>query len=402
VTEGLPLVAIADVTLAVDAWNPLAAQAQVPFEYIDISSIDPIAKEIRETERLLPKDAPSRARQLIRVGDVLVSTVRPNLNAVAMVPRELDCATASTGFAVLRPDTRLVNGRYLFHWVTCELFVREMVKRATGASYPAVSNSAVREFKLPLPPLKQQINIAKTLDMANSVWRKRREAEVLPERLLYSTFEDLFGDPVSNPMGWPKARLMELVVDKHAIVDGPFGSSLKPESYVSRGVRVIRNFNIRDDDFDASAFKYVTPEKFAQIRRSEVLLGDVLLSTKGTVGNVCRMPELEGRSVLSASGTVRIRVPPGAPVRPEFVVAQMIDPSFKRHIKQQQSGTIQKYLNLTTVKALELVVPPLPLQDRYCELASIVRRVRGRVRTATVAAAGLIASVRRHVLGIAA
>ena len=86
----------------VDVWDPRAATQGTEFDYVDIASIDREQKEITAPTRMLTSEAPSRARQLIKHRDVLVSTVRPNLNAVAWVPRDLDGATASTGFSVVR------------------------------------------------------------------------------------------------------------------------------------------------------------------------------------------------------------------------------------------------------------------------------------------------------------
>jgi type I restriction enzyme S subunit len=86
------------------------------FKYVDISSVDKDLKAIVRTQEVIGKDAPSRARKVIAANDVLVSTVRPNLNAVAVVPCELDGEIASTGFCVLRPNPTIVNARYLLYW----------------------------------------------------------------------------------------------------------------------------------------------------------------------------------------------------------------------------------------------------------------------------------------------
>ena len=86
------------------------------FRYVDISSIDNDAKSITEARTIDVVEAPSRARQVITAGDVLVSTVRPGLNAVAMVPDDLDGQISSTGFCVLRPKPDLLDSEYLFGW----------------------------------------------------------------------------------------------------------------------------------------------------------------------------------------------------------------------------------------------------------------------------------------------
>src|SRR5262245_18036513 len=121
----------------IETWSPLVSDTDFEFEYIDIASIDREQKTVTSTTRTRAPDAPSRARQIVQKGDVLVSTVRPGLNAVALVPASLDGAIASTGFTVLRCDERRLHGPYLFHWVRGSAFMDEMVRLATGASYPA-------------------------------------------------------------------------------------------------------------------------------------------------------------------------------------------------------------------------------------------------------------------------
>ncbi len=86
------------------------------FTYVDISSIDNASKRIVEPKRLPVESAPSRARQRLQAGDVLVSMTRPNLNAVALVPKELNGTIGSTGFHVLRPMGG-IESRWLWYAV---------------------------------------------------------------------------------------------------------------------------------------------------------------------------------------------------------------------------------------------------------------------------------------------
>lgn len=137
-------------------WNPLQASSEDVFCYIDLSSVDQDTKLISDAREVACGEAPSRARQLVAAGDVLVSTVRPNLNGVARVPSELEGAAASTGFCVLRPEPKKIDGGYLFQWVKSSVFIGDMVRKATGASYPAVSDRIIFESSIPLPPLEEQ------------------------------------------------------------------------------------------------------------------------------------------------------------------------------------------------------------------------------------------------------
>jgi type I restriction enzyme S subunit len=86
-----------------------------------------------------------------------------------------------------------------------------MVRQATGASYPAVSDAIVKGSKIPLPPLAEQKRIAAILDKAEAIRRKREQAIKLADEFLRSLFLDMFGDPVSNPKGWPQKPLRDCV-----------------------------------------------------------------------------------------------------------------------------------------------------------------------------------------------
>ena len=97
------LVAIKDCVVKAKTWNPVVEAKDETITYIDIAAVDKDLKKIVEPTLCLGAEAPSRARQLVQTNDVLVSTVRPNLNSVAVVTEEFSGATASTGYTVLRP-----------------------------------------------------------------------------------------------------------------------------------------------------------------------------------------------------------------------------------------------------------------------------------------------------------
>ena len=119
------------------------------FEYVDIASVDVHLGIISSTEKITGESAPSRARKLIREGEIVVSSVRPTRGAIAIVPEDYDNQICSTGFAVLKPLNG-INPRYL-HAILRSSVVREQFGRfATGASYPAITDSLMKEVLIPV------------------------------------------------------------------------------------------------------------------------------------------------------------------------------------------------------------------------------------------------------------
>ena len=205
------LAKIGDVVIKAKTWDPRKDAPEDLIRYVDIGSVSQDTKAIGDLIPIIGSEAPSRARQLVRTGDILVSTVRPNLNAVAMVSEELDGATASTGFSILRPDTDHVDPAYLFHWVRTGDFVAEMMRQATGQSYPAVSDKIVKASEIPLPPLAEQKRIAGILDQAAELCRLRTRALEKLNTLGRAIFYEMFGSVHSNPIGFQRVILGDLI-----------------------------------------------------------------------------------------------------------------------------------------------------------------------------------------------
>ena len=128
-------------------------------KYVDISSIDNTQNEITSYTTYKTQDRPSRAQQIVEDGDIVISTVRPNLNNVAMIKDDFENIVASTGFCVLKKNMQ-VNEYFIFTLVKDSRFADYLSKLTTGASYPAVSNKSVLNFKIDMPPIELQNKFA--------------------------------------------------------------------------------------------------------------------------------------------------------------------------------------------------------------------------------------------------
>lgn len=144
--------------------------------YVDISTVNwcrPISDAI--TPQAFGS-APGRARRRIRAGDIVVSTVRPNLRAMSIVPPELDGEVASTGFAVLRAMPGIALPGFVWAVVSHEGFRDDMVRKATGSNYPAVRPADVASHAVALPPLAEQRRIADLMAVVDAALARAQES----------------------------------------------------------------------------------------------------------------------------------------------------------------------------------------------------------------------------------
>ena len=169
--------------------------------YIDISSIDNINQCLTGTTSFKMLDAPSRAQQKVEYGDILISTVRPNLRNIAIVNNDATNLVASSGFCVLRINDAALR-RYVFYYVVSNKFTASLEKLTNGANYPAVKETDVRKALIPIPPKPTQLSIVTELDKLNELIRIKKEQLKDYDALAQSIFYEMFGDPVVNEKGW--------------------------------------------------------------------------------------------------------------------------------------------------------------------------------------------------------
>lgn len=349
----MKLVAIGELTSQVCTWSPVSAPDS-EFTYVDLSAVDSLQKAITTQVVMRGREAPSRARQLIQTGDVLVSTVRPNLNAVAAVKPDLDGATASTGFCVLRPSDRL-DSRYLFHWVRTPNFVADMVRRATGASYPAVSDRIVKESVIPHPPIEEQSRIAAILDQADELRSARNQTVVHLEALAGSLFTEMFG-----AHKYKTAELSEVVRTGTIVTYGIVQAG--PE--YDGGVPYVRTGDIVDGVIRTHGLRHTDPAIASKFERSRVSAGDIVMSIRATVGTTAFVPpELDGANLTQ--GTAKIS--PSDIASGPYLLHYLRSPSAQRWIQAKVKGATFREITLGALRQLPVPLASVSLQQEFAD-----------------------------------
>lgn len=334
--------------------------------YIDISSVDNQKKTITDTQRISFENAPSRAKQLVIPGDILVSTVRPNLNAVALVTEATDnVLIASTGYCVLRclPS---VDNKYVFYFCQSSTFVDKLVGQATGASYPAVTSSIVRECSIHLPDLEEQRHIATVLDKVTDLIAKRRAQLDKLDLLVKSRFVEMFG--TEREFGrWPCGKVGD-------IADVCVGVVIKPtQYYAEEGVKAFRSLNIGPMYVKDNDWVYFSQEGHLKNQKSVIHKGDVLIVRSGVPGIACvATEEYDGCNAVD----IIIARPNTNMIDPVFLAMFTNLPHGMNQIRERTGGAAQQHFNVGGYKALTLIMPPLDIQKQFAHFFEQTSKIK--------------------------
>ena len=246
----------------------------VEIAYVDISSVDGI-NGIKTKEDMLFAAAPSRARRRVKHGDVIVSTVRTYLKAIARIRDPEENLIVSTGFAVIRPRGELAPD-FLGHLVCAGFFVDQVIARSTGVSYPAINASELVAIPVPIPPLPEQTQIAAFLDRETAkidglVAEQRRLMALLKEKrqavISHAVTRGLNPHAPLKPSGieWLGDVPEHWDVLKGAMIGTLFGSEQVPEDAVldEGDLPFIKVGSLSRDSFEIESWDYFVDRSVA-------------------------------------------------------------------------------------------------------------------------------------------
>lgn len=267
-----------DVLLKTENVNP-NSQPENNFHYVDVSSVSREKLVITEAQKLKGAEAPSRARKLIKTNDVIFATIRPTLLRVAIVPSYLNGQICSTGYFVFRPNCKILP-KFIFYFLLTNDFMLAMEKLQTGASYPAVTDSQIRELTIKYPTLGIQEKIVTKLD---AIFAEIDKATAAAEANIKNA-EALFQSYLTEV--FECASLTAKLISLEEICCFLNGYAFKSNDAVDYSeTQLLRMGNLYNNNLDLTRSPVFYPDSFEE-KYSKYILNkdDLVLSLTGTVG----------------------------------------------------------------------------------------------------------------------
>ncbi|MEX1362579.1 MAG: restriction endonuclease subunit S [Nannocystaceae bacterium] len=308
----------------------------------------------------------------LQQGDVVMGR-RGEMGRCAIVSGTEAGMLCGTGSLYLRPDPKRLSSLFLARMLSSESMKRRLENLSQGVTMPNLNRTMIEGLEVLLPPLAEQKRIAGILDAADALRAKRRESLAQLDTLLQSTFLDMFGDPVTNPMGWKIVELVSLVAASDKINYGV----VQPGNDFPGGKPLIRVGDFVAGELAIENVKLIDPTIEQKYTRSRLNGRELLISCVGSIGTVCKVPsDAVGFNIARAVA----RVPFGPGICQEFMLHCLRSEAVQRHFVKETRTVSQPTLNIGLIKNAPVILPPLPLQHRFATIVESVERQKSLQR----------------------
>lgn len=342
-----PLVKLGDVcTINDQSFDP---SNEEKFIYVDISAVDGKTGTINYSNALKGSDAPSRARRLFVKDDILLSTVRPNLRAFAHVDREdTSNCVASTGFAVIRCG-RNINSKYLYFLLLQDSLVAQMIGMMGKGAYPSINQNDVSNLRFPLPPLSVQEEIVAEIDGFQKIIDGARQVV------------ENYKPTIKIDPSWEIVKLGDAPLQ---IIDGDRGVNYpQKEDFLNDGYCAFLNTsNVRRGNFNFDDVQFISKERDALLRKGKLIRDDVVLTTRGTIGNIAWYDEkVLFENLRINSGMVILRTN-REELLPDYLLTVFLSRNMAIQISSIMTGAAQPQLPIRNMVQLTIPLPCIEIQ----------------------------------------
>ena len=288
-----------------------------------------------------------------------------HLGKVAYIDKEYNFAFG--GFMGLVVPKEIVNAKYVYYSMLADNFLSTIMKEGKGANINNLRFSDVENYLIPIPPLSIQRSIVAELDLLHSVISKKKEQLRELDNLAQSLFYQMFGDPITNPMGWEIKKLGEVAETYRGLT-----YSKKDETNVS-SKKVLRSNNIDflTHSLDLEDIKYlrddfIIPED-KKIKKDSIFI----CMSNGSMQHLGKVAYIDKDYDYAFGGFMGLIVPRKS-VSARFVYYNLLLPAFLQTVLKEGRGANINNLRFSDIENFSIILPPLSLQQSFAAKVSAI------------------------------
>ena len=324
--------------------------------------------------------AKENKRTNVKCGDILL-TIVGTVGRAAVVSSDLPPFTLQRSVAVLHPKEEVCSSRYLMYALRGKRSYIE--SHSKGVAQKGIYLKEVAGIDLPVHPKAMQEKITNRLDKLAFIIKCRQQELQKLDDLVRARFVEMFGDPVTNPKGWPVKKLKELSIQINS-GNTPKGGA---ENYVEEGITFFRSQNVWKDRLEMDDIAYIDAETHASMKKSSLKHGDILMTKTGRINtensSLGRAALYEGEDdKANVNGHVYfIRLKQG--INNKFILRILVSPEYRDLIRSVCVGGIDKrQLNKEHIEDFPIICPPVDMVNEYIALAERIAKSKAAVQKA--------------------
>lgn len=282
-----------------------------------------------------------------------------------------DKFSASNDCYVVQVKVPEVSTKYLYHFLYSNIHLLE--EGFKGAGLKHVSKKHIENIKVPIPPLEEQERIAAILDKADALRCKREKATTLADDLLRSVFINMFGDPITNPKGFPMHKVGDYI-NYLADIGSNGANAVVAEKLVMSDEEdyalMVRTVNLSKNDFTGNV-KFVSKEVYNFFKKSKIYGGEIIMNKIGSAGQFWIMPHLN-RPVSLGLNQFVIRL---KDLDVDYLYYFLSTEFGKSNINNSIRGVATKSITKSAVRDLPLMLPPREMQEEFSKIVLSVKSI---------------------------
>lgn len=337
--------------------------------------------------------AKENKRTNVKCGDILL-TIVGTVGRAAVVSSDLPPFTLQRSVAVLHPKEEVCSSRYLMYALRGKRSYIE--SHSKGVAQKGIYLKEVAGIDLPVHPKAMQEKITNRLDKLSFIIKCRQQELQKLDDLVRARFVEMFGDPEINSMNLPINPMTEVC----EIIDGDRGKNYPTqEEFLNEGYCLFLNAkNVTSNGFLFENCMFVTKEKDETLRKGHLNRGDVVLTTRGTIGNLAFYDEsVPYENIRINSGMVILRL------NHEMVLERFFIEQFKMQLSSIKekiaSGSAQPQLPISTMNKIAVLIPLVEQQQVFSEFVEQVAKSKAAVQKALDQAQLLFDSLMQEYFG---
>jgi len=320
---------------------------------------------------------------ILETGDILMSHINSekHLGKVACYEKiEDEIIIHGMNLLCLKPISNKIDYKYAKYYFDSNYFknqVPTIIKKSVNQASFTVT--ALKQLKMPLPPLQEQKHIAEVLDKAQEIIDCHNKQLVEFDNLIQAIFCDMFGDPFLNDKNWNKEKIgdrLKVLTDYHS--NGSYETLRDNVTLLDEPdyALMVRTTDLEKNNF-ADGVKYISEHAYNHLEKSKVFGGEIIINKIGSAGKVYLMPYLD-RPVSLAMNQFLLRF--DNKINHIYAYCFLTTGYSTQNLQDKVRGAVTKTITKDAVRDVEILVPPIDIQEEFAKIVTNINEQKEIVK----------------------